>query len=506
HNGNISGIRWRNNDTKRAGYAFRYDGLNRLTKADYGRTYSSGNLSNYSYYDVSPITYDKNGNIQSLTRKTSSGSNREALTYTYSGNQLSSLSGTFNSSSISNKTFSYDDNGNATADNLRGINIEYFEELNLPKKYSNTSKNTQYEYDAAGVKWQKTVSTSSSEKMDYYGSFIYQGGSLDRILTSDGFYDVPTSTYHYYLKDHLGNTRMSFHYSGSTPVVDQKTEYYPFGSMFTENNLTENKYLYNGKELNNEFFENYDYGSRMYDAALARWHCIDPLADDKKYVHLSPYVYVANNPIIFIDPDGERIVLAGTAAQQQTTLNHLQKLTNDQLSINSKGEMIITKLGGANSGKTLTTGTGLIRDLNQKGADSKTMTISIGAVGSGNSEMDVNPTDATNGKGSDVTVNFDPSANPSIPTKDPATGNVSGKTRPDEIGLAHELIHGERSMKGKATNYSTTDTHTYKDAAGNTVTQTVPKEELQTVGLKDPNVYTENKIRKEQGLDERGAY
>ncbi|TKG87054.1 hypothetical protein EYV94_28510, partial [Puteibacter caeruleilacunae] len=48
HNGNISGIRWRNNDTKRAGYAFRYDGLNRLTKADYGRTYSSGNLSNYS--------------------------------------------------------------------------------------------------------------------------------------------------------------------------------------------------------------------------------------------------------------------------------------------------------------------------------------------------------------------------------------------------------------------------------------------------------------------------
>ncbi|TKG87531.1 hypothetical protein EYV94_28200 [Puteibacter caeruleilacunae] len=136
--------------------------------------------------------------------------------------------------------------------------------------YSSASKYTQYEYDAGGVKWQKTVSTSSSEKMEYYGSFIYQGGSLDRVLTSDGFYDVATSTYHYNLKDHLGNTRMSFHYSGSTPVVNQKTEYYPFGSMFTENNLDENKYLYNGKELNNEFFENYAYGARFYDVELGR--------------------------------------------------------------------------------------------------------------------------------------------------------------------------------------------------------------------------------------------
>ena len=300
NNGNISGIRWRNNDTKRAGYAFRYDGLNRLTKADYGYTNSSGNLSNYSYYDVSPITYDKNGNIQSLTRKTSSGSNREALTYTYNGNQLSSLSGTFSESSISNKTFSYDDNGNAIADNLRGINIEYFEELNLPKKYSNASKNTQYKYDASGVKWQKTTNAAGASNIEYYGNFIYQGGTLDKVLTSEGFYDAQSGIYHYYLKDHLGNNRITFHYSGSTAVVDQEVDYYPFGSMHTVAGTSVNKYLYNGKELNNEFFENYDYGARMYDPALVLFTTQDPQAES-----YYPYNYVGGNPIIRVDENGE---------------------------------------------------------------------------------------------------------------------------------------------------------------------------------------------------------
>ena len=54
-----------------------------------------------------------------------------------------------------------------------------------------------------------------------------------------------------------------------------------------------------------ELKDPYDYGWRQYDPALGRWHAPDPSSD--QYYSLSPYNYVANNPLLFIDPDGRVI-------------------------------------------------------------------------------------------------------------------------------------------------------------------------------------------------------
>ena len=67
--------------------------------------------------------------------------------------------------------------------------------------------------------------------------------------------------------------------------------------------LIENKYLYNGKELNDDWDINlYEYGARWYDPAIGRWTSVDPLADIAP--SWTPYRYAFDNPLIFIDPDG----------------------------------------------------------------------------------------------------------------------------------------------------------------------------------------------------------
>jgi len=117
---------------------------------------------------------------------------------------------------------------------------------------------------------------------------------------------VPGSGYRYYYKDHLGSTRVVVNEAGD---VQDATDYFPFGLHMPGRSFTTGtgtKEGFTGHERDDEVGLDYMV-ARRYDPALGRFMSADPHADN--YPGISPYVYVANNPLLFIDPDGRDYVL-----------------------------------------------------------------------------------------------------------------------------------------------------------------------------------------------------
>jgi RHS repeat-associated protein len=166
--------------------------------------------------------------------------------------------------------------------------------------------------------------------IDYVNGMEYKSLVLNRLPHPEGSIvrnDAGNYELEYTLKDHLGNNRVVFRDKDNDRIIDtsdikQINYTFPFG-MDMEGNWNGsymgtgtqgNPYKYNGKEFNNDYGLNwYHYGARFYDPAIGRWHVVDPLSE--KYQNLSPYNYVANNPVKFVDPDGKDIVVPNKAQQ-----------------------------------------------------------------------------------------------------------------------------------------------------------------------------------------------
>lgn len=148
--------------------------------------------------------------------------------------------------------------------------------------------------------------THSVDSTEYIGDFQYENGSFKQYSFGDGYITGMggMSQYKYFIKDHLGNNRIVANYGGD---VEQTTHYYPFGGITGHStNQSTQKYKYNGKEYDTMHGLNqYDYGARQYDPAIAQFTTMDPLCE--KYYHISPYAYCGGNPVNRVDIDGRDI-------------------------------------------------------------------------------------------------------------------------------------------------------------------------------------------------------
>ncbi|RAJ00514.1 RHS repeat-associated protein, partial [Chitinophaga skermanii] len=272
-NGNITGTKWRsaNNGIARS-YGFGYDRTNRLTYADFKQD-ASGVGTNYVdnstiQFDVPKISYDENGNILTMKQFGLVGTTSslvDNLVYTYAANSNKLLAvkdsvapnptaklGDFLDNNPTGNDYAYDVNGSMNKDNNKAIDSIRYNILNLPEFIHIKGKgNILYVYDAAGTKHQKIVIDSTAgvkrDTTTYIGGYIYKNDTLQFASQSEGRIrpvvkaGQPVSyVYDYFVKDHLGNTRM---------VLTEQTDLSSYvATMETENAPVETQLFSNIEE------------------------------------------------------------------------------------------------------------------------------------------------------------------------------------------------------------------------------------------------------------------
>jgi RHS repeat-associated protein len=268
YNGNISEVMWqtrKQEDRTLRGYGYDYDVAGRLTNGHYRAYDGSWQNLERSYYSISGVTYDANGNIKSMLRRgmltgnpTDKGASRsydvvDNLTYSYDrdgdgisdGNRLLGVDDAAAAATAapsdfedngqkyttgSSVEYQYDVNGNLLVDRNKSITGIDYNILNLPTtiRFANGNR-LEYSYTATGTKLTQRVYAGGgnlpTKTVDYAGRFVYEQQVPVFVNTPEGraLYSAAASgnkwDYEYHLKDHLGNLRVAFRNTTQTRLL-----------------------------------------------------------------------------------------------------------------------------------------------------------------------------------------------------------------------------------------------------------------------------------------------
>ncbi len=315
-------------------YQYTYNNHNWLTQANFGTvTGSAFAIDPAGKFQEGGLQYDANGNITSLIRNAASAMDNLAYTYLPNSNKLDYVTDQVGTSGVTDDitsqttgNYAYNAIGQLSG-NIKDnqfFTYDVYGHVSTIKKSdgSTWAANT---YDDKGFRIKKTDGVATSWYVrDASGNILatYYKDATNPVHLNEinlfgasriGMAQANTSgtlnKYVYELSNHLGNLRATVPKDAtSTLNLESYSDYYPFGLQYSpvapDN---DNKYLYNGKELQSKEFGvtglNWlDYGKRFYDPQIGRRHNVDPIFE--KAFDLTPYRYAQNNPIRIFDPNG----------------------------------------------------------------------------------------------------------------------------------------------------------------------------------------------------------
>ncbi len=341
---------------------YQYDDLHRLTGAE-GSYKAQGSVMDDTLHTYeNSFSYDTIGNIMQKVQQ-HEGPNESGdlatmpgttYTYNYGYNQARPHAVTsINDGSI---TFRYDASGNMTARYDEEENswrtLHWDAENRLVKTIDNEVA-TNYAYDAEGTRVTKSGSSGEVTYVDpayvirnnsITGKHVFVGNT--RVASKmDVKGDDEVSGVYYYHADHLGSSSVV---TGKTGSFHERIEYFPYGETWVEDKAISDgyssPYRYTAKEYDPETGLYY-FGARYYDARLGRWVSVDPILSkylptgNKKRdsnlpgmggvfnsINLNLYHYSGNNPVIYVDPDGNAYLMKHNGSYSYMSSNKAIKM------------------------------------------------------------------------------------------------------------------------------------------------------------------------------------